>query len=263
MVCSEILGTKLQKRTSVDITMKRSMMINEALSWPGGTREMPKRHDVGASGSNQVVAYFLKPGKEVFRTKNPNPNDMTPMVGSVDQRYSFRDMWVPLGAISLIGREPFQKMLVLLYRNAFLLDHVVKDGMVRYRPSGDVRRCIDDLDREVRDVLPCSLMEFLFMFDILGWNEDVKYHSEEGKATFEGKRKVEVGRINNMLTGIPATHRVAEFVDHVIEKSGDKEAIDLGLIFSAMQAFGRGRGVAPPSDKDLLVWLAPYLVREG
>ncbi len=263
MSCSEILRTPLQKRTSIDITRKRSMMINEALSWRSGTKDRPKRYDVGKSGSDRVVAYFLKPGKEVFRTKSPNPNDMTPVVGNIEQRYSFRDMWVPLGATSLLGREPFQKMLVLVYRNAFLLDHVVTDGRVRYRPSSDIRRCIDELEREVREVLPCSLLEFLYMFDILGWNEDVKYHSEDGKATFEGKRKVEVGRLNNMLTGIHATHRVAEFVDHVIDKSGDKEAIDLGLIFSAMQAFVRGRGVAPPSDKDLVDWLAPYLVREG
>ena len=263
MSCFGILRTQLQRRTSVELTRKRSMMIDEALGWPAGTRDKPRRCDVGPSGSGQVLAYFLKPGKEVFRERNPNPNDMTPMVGSIGQRYSFQDMWVPLGASSLRGRETFRKMLVLVYRNAFLLDHVVEDGKVRYRPSGEVMGCIDELDREVRDVLPCSLLEFLFMFDILGWNEDVKYHSEDGRVTFEGRRKVEVGRLNNMLTGIHATHRVAEFVDHVIEKSGDKEAIDLGLIFSAMQAFVRGRGVAPPSDKDLVDWLAPYLVREG
>ena len=238
-------------------------MIEEALGWPGGIKDNPMRHDIGPSGPGQVIAYFLKPGKEVFRAKNPNPNDMTPMVGSIGQRYSFRDMWVPLGTTSLRGREHFQRMLILVYRNAFLVDHVVKDGKVRYRPSEDVMGCIDELDREVRGVLPCSLLEFLYLFDVLGWNEDVKYHSEDGKATFEGRRKTEVGRLNNMLTGIHATQRVAEFVDHVIENSGDKEAIDLGKIFSAMQAFVRGRGVAPPSDKDLVGWLSPYLVREG
>jgi len=257
------LRTTLRKRTSSDIVEKRSMMINEALGWRSGTKGQPARHDVREPGPDGVTAYFLKPGKEVFRSKNPNLNDMTPMVGSIDQRYSFRDMWVPLGATSLVGKDAFRRMLVLVYRNAFLIDHVVIDDKARYRPDGEVMGCIDELDREVRGVLPCSLLEFMSLFDVLGWNEDVKYHSEDGKATFQGKRKVEVGRINNMLTGIHATHRVAEFVDHVIEKSGDKASIDLGLIFSAMQAFVRGRGVAPPSDRDLLEWLAPYLFREG
>jgi len=232
-------------------------MIREALGWEKGTREDPKRYDVGPSGGPSV--YFMKPGKEAFRRTNPRPNDMTPLVGRGGKRYRFQDMWVPLASLSLLGGEVFKPVLTLLYRDTFLLDHVPQGDGLRYRPRGDVMRCISELDADVRRVWPSGLMELLCLFDILGWNEDIKYHSERGRATFEGEYGSDVGRTNNMLTGVAVVWRVGAFVDHVIKNANRKGSIDMTMIIEPMQTFANRRGVAPPSDDELMDWLGPYI----
>jgi hypothetical protein len=261
MSSSHPLATTVQNRASPEFLEKRKMMIQEALNWEGGTRDQPKRYDVGPSDGPTV--FFLKPGKEAFRSIKPNVNDMIPLVGRGDKRYRFQDMWVPLASLSHSGDDRFKQVLVLLYRNTFLLDHVETNGVLRYRPREGVLATIDELDEPVRKVWPGGLMQLMCLFDVLGWNEDVKYHSERGRPTFKGKYGRDVGRTNNMLTGIGVVCRVANFVGHVMANAGRRETIDMGMIIEPMQEFANRRGVAPPSDRELLEWLSPYLIDQG
>lgn len=234
------------------------MMVREALSWKGGTRDRPKRYDVGPPHGPTV--FFLKPGKETFRSVRPNVNDMTPLVGRGDKRYRFLDVWVPLASLSLEGEDEFKQVLALLYRNTFLLDHLEIGESLRYRPRGGILASMNSLDGTVRRVWPGGLMELMCLFDVLGWNEDVKYHAEREEPVFDGRYGRDVGRTNTMLTSIGVVCRVANFVNHVMSCSGQRDSIDMGMILEPMQAFANRRGVAPPSNKELVAWLSPYLV---
>ena len=59
----EALRTKLQKGMPKETVYKRIAMIDEALSWQGGTLSMPIKHPLEPLPDGREV-FFLKPGKE-------------------------------------------------------------------------------------------------------------------------------------------------------------------------------------------------------
>ena len=132
-----IIKTKIF-RINKDFLSKRSQRIEEAIAFEGGTIENPKKHLI-SSLPNGKEAYFFKHGKETLR-KVPNVYDMSPNVGangiSETESWAFEKIWEYLIKISIINQITFKKVLVLLYRNCFLLDHQeIKKGKFRYLPS--------------------------------------------------------------------------------------------------------------------------------
>lgn len=164
--------------------MRRSL-IAEALSWGGGTLDNPRKYLI-AKLPNGQTAYFLKPGKEVAKQR-PNPHDMTPVVGRPEHRLRFDEIWAYLSKTAIINPEIFKAVLTLIYRDAFLLDHMRVGNSVRYQPNKEIVKSIRDMDQEIGSVLPFGLMGLLHFLDLLGWNEDVKYHTENDEPTFKGK----------------------------------------------------------------------------
>lgn len=238
--------------------IKRAKRIREALSWEGGTQENPKRHLV-AILPNGVEVYFLKPGKEAKRTI-PNPNDMLPVVGNFNMKLKFEDVWQYLSRISVVDFEEFRIVLTLIYRNAYFLDHVAKqDDKVRYEPSREIAICIDDIDKRVGGVSPIGLMGLFNFLDILGWNEDMKYHVENNEPTFSGKYNLKVGRINTLLTCIRVPYQASLFVSHCIKKANDVKTVDFSLLYTMMQQFAKSRGTCTPTNRQLVEWLSPYI----
>jgi hypothetical protein len=87
-----VLKTTLQgSRTRELWQIKREKRIWEALTWECGTKDNPRKPLVSTLPNGNEV-YFLKPGKEVFNKKRPNPNDMLPVVGSPDIVLKFDDV---------------------------------------------------------------------------------------------------------------------------------------------------------------------------
>lgn len=103
-----------------------------------------------------------------------------------------------------------------------------------------------------------GLLEYLHFIDLLGWNEDVKYHIVNGIPDFIRYDK-KVGRVNTVLTIISAPIMISNFILDIIQKTKDKGIIDVKLITYTIQTFTKRRGMCVLSNKELLKYLNPYL----
>lgn len=259
----EILKTKLQKGNPKGLNEKRIKRIEEAFNWKTGlSLEKPQKHVI-AELPNEMVVYFLKPGKEVFRDKKPNPNDMKPCVGYGEKSYGFNDMWKQLSKISVYNFEIFRAVLTLIYRNAFMLDHVEHKGNIRYKPSKEISECIKRMGQSIDYLLDYGLFGLLHFMDILAWNEDVKYHVEDGKPTFKGKYTWRTGRLNTLLTCITIPYNTCLFVKDILEHSSERMDINWSLVYDTMQLLLWARGVCPPKPAELIKWLFPYIIEDA
>ena len=250
-------------------TPKRKQRINEALTLKGGTDASPNKHLVSIL-PNGKEAYFMKPGKEAQRIKNPNIHDMFPCVGNNDTSevsgFTFEVIWEHLVEISIINQILFKKVLVLLYRNCFFIDHTKGEhDNIRYLPSPEVLDCIDKIDYAVRTGFDdkfkkekIGLLEFLHFIDLLGWNEDVKYHVKDNTIDFTAKNK-NIGRQNTIISVISVPLMINDFLSNVIENVDRVERINVRLILSTMQQLSKARGVYPMAHKKLQEYLSPYL----
>ncbi len=245
--------TNIQKGYPKEVKIKREMRIKEALNFERGTKERPKEHIIGEVNNNKI--YFLKPGKEFFRERNRNINDMTPYVGKLYENYSFRNIWKDMLNLSVrISIESYKQLNVLLYRLAYLMDCTIVNEKVRYEPKGEVLETIKNIQNEIdKKVYDFKVLEFLNFIDILSWNEDVKYQSD---CSF---KKEKVGRINTILSLISIPLIFKQFVDEIIENKDSLEQLDYSLLIDVAQNFSRARGVHPISNKKLIEYLSPYL----
>jgi hypothetical protein len=263
-----IIQTKIFK-SNRDFIQRRSARIAEAIAFSSGTVENPVKTVISIL-PNGKEAYFLKPGKETLRSK-PNIHDMFPNVGNKNQSetigYTFEIMWEYLIKISIINQITFKKVLILLYRLCFLLDHQeIEEGKLRYYPSQDLSDYIDKIDFSLKDGFKdkfkteeIGLLEYLHFIDIVGWNEDVKYHIKNSTPNFETVNK-KTGRVNTILSIISAPLMISSFIQDIIEKTKNYGIINVKLITSTIQKFTKSRGICVLSNKDLLVYLHPYLV---
>lgn len=263
-----IIKTKLVKSSEAFIRLREKRII-EAISFKSGTINVPHK-TVITKLLNKKEVFFLKPGKETQRLK-PNKYDMTPLVGSSNikeiKRFSFEDIWEYLVKISIINQITFKKVLVLLYRLCYFIDHrEVKNGILRYSPSNDISEYIGKIDYSLKDGFrdkfkkdEIGIWEYLNFVDILGWNEDVKYHILNGRPNFNESNRKNVGRVNTILSIISVPLMVNDFLSNIIENVKFIEKINVRLILSTMQKFSRSRGVCVITNKDILEHLKPYL----
>ena len=223
----DFLKTEIQKGKDEELNNMRKKRISEALNWKRGpSLASPQKHIITIL-PNGMEVYFLKPGKEVFRKRNPNPHDMTPCVGQAGEPYGFDTVWKQLSKISVYDFEIFRAVLTLIYRNAYMLDHVEeREGIVRYKPRQGIAYCIKELEKCIGDLVDYGLLGFLHFMDILGWNEDVKYN----------------------------------VVEDIRRHSSEPQKIDWSLVYDTMTTLSRTRGICPPRQRDLLKWLSPYIV---
>lgn len=248
-----------ESKTKSILESKRRKMIQEALNWSKGTLEDPHKHPI-TELPNSIEVFFLKPGKEVNNVKRPNPHDMTPVVGNYSYRLRFDEVWTYLSKISLFDFESFKATLTIIYRNAYLLDHVeISPGIIRYTPSQKIKNFLLDVDKKTNGISPFGLMGLLHFLDILGWNEDVKYHVENDRPTFSGQYKFSVGRINTLLTCIRVPYQASFFVKTCMD-SKSKQDIDFMNLYTIMQQFAKSRGTCTPTREKLRDWLSPYLI---
>ncbi len=255
------LYTNIQGRSSKNfVLLKRKNRILEALSWSKGALEQPHKHVVTVLPTGTEV-YFLKPGKEADpKRRRTNPHDMTPFVGNKDRRLKFDEIWADILRISATDFEGFKAFLTLVYRNAYMIDHVeVKPCIMRYQPVEPIVRIVERLEQLSRPGLPFGLMGLLNFLDVLGWNEDVKYHVESNRPEFKGKYTFDVGRINTLLTCIRVPYQTAEFIKNSRDAFQNKQEVDYLHICTVMQQFTTSRGTCTPTKRQLSSWLSPFI----
>ena len=139
---------KLLRERKAEIIRIRESLIREAISWPKGTRESPRRIILRALPDGSQV-YFEKPGKEADPKRSTvNPHDMRPVVGDSEVRLDFGAIWLSLARIPLVTSfEDFRAVLVLIYRCGHFLDHrITHEGLLRYCPEDDVDLSISELE---------------------------------------------------------------------------------------------------------------------
>ncbi|MFA6925364.1 MAG: hypothetical protein WC223_14055 [Bacteroidales bacterium] len=270
MPTKDIITTKIFT-SNKEFIAKRTKRIEEAIAFESGTIKNKQKHLI-SSLPNGKETYFHKPGKETLR-KIPNVYDMSPNVGangiSETDNWSFEKIWEYLIKISIINQITFKKVLVLLYRNCFLLDHQeIKESKFRYLPSNELLDYIEKIEFGLKDGFmdkfktnEIGLLEYLHFIDLLGWNEDVKYHIVNDKPDFI-KYNNKVGRVNTILTVISAPLMISNFILDIIHKTETKGIIDVKLITSTIQMFAKTRGICVLSNKELLKHLTPYLVNK-
>jgi len=257
---SAIITGIIKGKAMKECTALRLERIAEAISWKPGPSIDEQRKYVVNNLSNGIEVVLLKPGWETISKKRPNLHDMTPRVGDVYKDATFMDLWAHLSKMSIIDFDAFRRVLVLIYRNAFLLDHRKTGDSIRYSPREDVASVIDALDGRLKPILPAGgLWGFLNFLDILGWNEDVKYHTENNKPTFDGRYEVKVGRPNTLLTCIRVPFQMHRFIKDIVNKTKEPGTIDFQLGYKMMQDFLKTRGTCVPTNINLVDWLAPYI----
>lgn len=259
----EILSTRILNRdrqARQRLKEIREIRIREAVQWESGlSLENPIRHVVKVLPNN-VEVYFLKPGKEVFRVKKPNKYDMTPKVNHYYENARFDDIWVYLSRIPAIDLDLFKMVLVLIYRNAYHIDHTIENGKVRYNPNERVLACIEQIQYQTSRVLPeGGLLGLLNFLDLLGWNEDIKYHTENNQPVYFSGNKFNTGRINTLLTCIRVPYQMSLFIKNRMDSSTYPNDANFRLVYEMMQQFLRTRGTCAPTRVQLIEWLSPYV----
>lgn len=256
-------------RSNPEFLEQRKKRIHEALAFKGGTARKPKRHVVSVLPDGKA-AYFLKPGKEAQR-QNPNIHDMMPNVGfgkiGEAGHYTFEVIWEHLVEISIINQILFKQVLTLLYRLCYFMDHGTdKKGNIRYMPSPEIAAYVEKINFALRCGFKdkfkkekMGLWEYLHFIDLLGWNEDVKYHVKNGKADFSDSGKRNVGRPNTINSVISVPLMINDFLSNIIENVNYIEKINVRLILSTMQQLSKSRGVCVLSHAKLQKYLSPYL----
>jgi hypothetical protein len=265
----DIIKTKIFRSTDKFIS-QRKKRIKEAIRFKGGTIEEPKKFLISILPNGKEV-YFLKPGKETQRKiVNINIHDMFPNVGanSISETggYSFEIVWEYLIKISIINQITFKKVLVLLYRLCFFIDHQEINGLIRYEPSKEILDYILKIDYSLKEGFKdkfkkdeIGLLEYLHFVDLLGWNEDVKYHIKDSEPDFQDRTKKNIGRVNTIISVISVPLMINEFLANIIENVNYIERINVRLILSTMQKLSKSRGICVLSHTALQKYLEPYL----
>ncbi|TAL68029.1 MAG: hypothetical protein EPN82_11550 [Bacteroidetes bacterium] len=262
----KIIETKILKGRIPDFHEKRKVRISEAILFKLGTKNKPKKTHITTLFDSKEVCFY-KPGKEYFRKANPNIHDMFPGIwnngiNEVDG-WTFENLWEYLIKISIINQITFKKVLVILYRNCFLLDHLeIKPGKYRYHPSKSILDYIEKIEFGLKDgfldkfnTKEIGLLEFLHFVDLLGWNEDVKYHTINGKPYFDSKNK-KTGRINTIMNIIMKSIMVNEFILKI-----NINKFNLNLILSTLRKLINNNLIYKPTNREFINYLNPFLIK--
>jgi len=252
-------------KSDADFLETKRKLITEAVGFKAGTLSQQVKTTVIKFAPNKESAFY-KPGKESAR-KKPNIYDMFPAIivdgKNIADALSFGDIWEYLIKISIIQQDTFKKILVLLYRLCFYIDYQNN----RYKLSPEILQEINNIQEFVLNAgfkerfgtKEITLLEFLHFVDLLGWNEDVKYHAKNNTPYFKNFTESKIGRTNTILSIISAPILISQFIQDIIYKTANNGIINVKLITSIIQNFTKSRGLCILSNKELLEYLSPYL----
>lgn len=201
------LKTKINRNSEfkTQVKAKKKSLIDFAVSLSGNKtgRGNFDDHIIWESSDGKYKVGVGKMGKEYYLdtisykdgTKGNNPNDMNPFVmkdgvrlefdGSFDHVFSF------FQHVSKIDERALEILGCLMFRNAYLEDHVLVDKQYTYSPPQDA---VDYLVNTIGEWDGISVEAYLHYMEMIAWNEDTKY-SSLGYDVDSG-----IGRQNNMLT---------------------------------------------------------------
>lgn len=196
----------VEKSSYATAKERKMVRVLEAKGWPHGTSQVNKTYQTIWTGKQYEVR-LGKPGKEAEPSydkcrykdghKGNNPNDMWPCIWDgkriLEKSATFTDVFDELQALIRVEPICLELIACLLFRSAFLIDHVdIGGGRWRYHPP---RHVVELISKYAPSAFGVPIETFLHYLDALAWNEDVKYHTLGYDITKGG-----TGRENNLLT---------------------------------------------------------------
>ena len=187
-----------------DVKTKKDALINYSKSLSGKTTVGKyDYHWLWESADSKYKVGVGKFGKEYYLNtikwqdghKANNPNDMRPVVyvngKELDFDSSFDHIFRFFQEVSKIDEKALNILGCLMYRNAYLEDHKLENGVYKYCPP---QEAIDYLNKTIPEYDGISIEAYLHYMEAIAWNEDVKY------STLGYDINTGIGRQNNMLT---------------------------------------------------------------
>ncbi len=225
-----------------ELRKKKILRIKEA-------KKFDRRHGLKINHIdtvNGLDAFFITPGSDKKRFYY----DMAPGIGNKFDEYQFKDIWNDMFNICiLLDDDLYKKLMVILYRMAYLVDFNIVDKKVRFSPPEEILCEIECIQKEIdRNKKNYNIIELLYFIDLLSWNEDMRYYK------YESKRP---GRINCIYGIIAVTAIYRDFYLSIINE--DNKQINITDLFDLTQQFIHGRGMITCSDKFLLKLLEDEL----
>ena len=177
-------------------------MVDFAINLKSGlSKENQLFHNIYEASKYRVA--MAKPGKEVYidtlkhkegRLTN-NQNDMRPVIFEdnlkLNDDKTFTAIFEEFQKLGRADEKALELLACLLFRNAFVLDHIKKGNQWIYNPPMII---VDEISKTIDEIYKVPVIVFLHFLDGLALNEDVKYH------TLGYDIKGETGRRNNLLT---------------------------------------------------------------
>jgi hypothetical protein len=189
LTAKEILKTSIV--TSFSKTQFRNVELRrKALLWainlPSGRSldsQIETTYHVTYAGS---MIKFGKPGKEVFRIRNPNKFDMTPILyekrhGELERSakgFNFFEMLKDIQTKIVRDEEAGHILLATLYRCGVLADHAISDDKLCYNPNIHIMQWLDDRLGKVGEFPPSELIP---MYDAIMLNDDIKIYTNPSR----------------------------------------------------------------------------------
>ncbi|MEA2451530.1 MAG: hypothetical protein QOG04_240 [Actinomycetota bacterium] len=235
---------------------QRAEAINEAIAWKIGASFQDRETTVVSTFDSHSVR-VEKPGKEFdFSGEKFNPNDMLPGAYLKDQRIpftpTFGEIWKEIEDFSKAGEKDAVELIAcLLFRAAYMLDHVQANTGWRFEPPERVMSLIEaqtpTVETAAGQLIPVRV--FLHLIEAVSLNEDVKYYGlAERKSPGTGIHRIKggIGRRNNLTT-------CAHLIAVLLEKPGATV-----VKFGGAMASRRGMApITPPTARRWFPALSP------
>ena len=137
----------------------------------------------------------------------------------------------------------------------------IEQGKLRYNPNDEILNCIINIENGCNGCFGSyGLLAFLNFLDLLGWNEDDKYHIINNEPNFDDSNKFNTGRINTLLSCIAIPALTFDFINHILEKKDTTNEINHNIINDITQRLIKSRGICVPKNDEIKKWLSPYII---
>lgn len=195
--------TSFSKTKFRNVELRRKALL-WAINLPTGKSLDSQIESIYHTTYRGSIIKFGKPGKEAFRSRNPNKFDMTPILyekrgGQLIRSakgFNFFEMLKDIQTKITKDEEAGHVLLAMLYRCGVLDDHIISNKKLCYNPNIQVMQWLDKRFRSVGETPPSELIP---MYDAIMLNDDIKIYTnpsryQTGHLEPYGTR----GRINTM-----------------------------------------------------------------
>ena len=231
---------------------KRNYRIKQAEKFDKGT-DSNNQVPINLSFERNIKYGFYNPGKDdgkIIKNSKVKKRDMTPFVEYKNKKIkkddddkTFKYIWGTfLSLHKILNKQMVLKMNRLIYRLAFMIDFELDEKEQNYIPNNEFMTDVQIIQKEITKAgSDIDFKSFIIFLDLLGWNEDYKYHLRNDVADNPWK-----GRLNCLVCMIS----VPIELNKLNIKKGEK--INFDSLLEMCYSFCMSRGIFVLSKADLI-----------